>query len=216
MGKFGTGQAIRRSEDLRFITGDGRYTDDISFENQAYLYLLRSPYAHGRISTLDVEEARHAAGVIAVYTADDLTAAGIKDVVGAATPGSSLAEARDSLDQPPLARNKVRYVGEPVAAIVAESVAAARDAAELIWFDVDEIDAVVTPALAMRENAPQIHSSMSGNSYGILEFGDRDATENAFAKAAHTVDIEIINVQTGVVYATSQRGNLRQCQKLSS
>jgi CO/xanthine dehydrogenase Mo-binding subunit len=82
VGKFGTGQAIRRSEDLRFITGDGQYTDDISLENQAYLYLLRSPYAHGRISTLEVAETRNAAGVIAVYTADDLTAAGIKDVVG--------------------------------------------------------------------------------------------------------------------------------------
>jgi len=84
VGKFGTGQAIRRTEDQRFITGDGRYTDDISLPDQAYLYVLRSPYAHGTITSLDVNEARKAAGVIAVYTAQDLTAAGVGDIVGAA------------------------------------------------------------------------------------------------------------------------------------
>ena len=127
MGRFGTGQAIRRTEDQRLITGVGRYTDDISLQNHAYLYILRSPYAHGTITSLDVSEARQAAGVISVYTADDLTAAGIKDVVGAGTPASSLAEARPALQQPPLARERVRYVGEPVAGIVAESLAAGPD-----------------------------------------------------------------------------------------
>ena len=193
MGKFGTGQAIRRTEDQRFITGGGHYTDDISLPNQAYLYILRSPFAHGAITSLDVSEAGQAAGVIAVYTADDLAAAGIKDVVGAGTPPSSLSQARAALQQPPLARECVRYVGEPVAGIVADSLAAARDAAELVWFDVDELDAVVTPADALRDSAPQIHDSVPGNSYGILEYGDRDRTDKAFSAAARTVDIEIIN-----------------------
>ncbi len=193
MGKFGTGQAIRRTEDQRFLTGDGRYTDDISLPNQAYLYILRSPYAHGTITSLEVSEARQAAGVIAIYTAQDLTAAGVGDVVGAGIPPSSLSEARPALNQPPLARERIRYVGEPVAGIVADSLAAARDAAELIWLDVDELDAVVTPADAMRDTAPQIHAGVPGNSYGILEYGERDLTDKAFADAAQTVEIEIIN-----------------------
>lgn len=193
MGKFGTGQAIRRTEDQRFITGDGHYTDDISLPNQAYLYVLRSPYAHGVITSLDISEARQAAGVIAVYTAQDLTAAGVGDVVGAGMPPSSLTEAKAALQQPPLARERVRYVGEPVAGIVAESLAAARDAAELIWLDVDELQAVVTPADALRDTAPTIHENVPGNSYGILEYGERGLTDKAFADAALTVDIEIVN-----------------------
>jgi carbon-monoxide dehydrogenase large subunit len=193
MGKFGTGQAIRRIEDQRFLTGTGRYTDDICLEGQAYLYVLRSPYAHGEIVSVDTSEAMGADGVIAVYTAADLTAAGIRDVVGAAMPQSSLSEGRDALEQPPLARDRVRYVGEPVAGIVAESIAAARDAAELISIDISEFDAVVTPAQALSRDAPQIHSAVPGNSYGILEYGDRQATEHAFSSAAHNIEIEIVN-----------------------
>ena len=99
VGKFGTGQAIRRTEDQRFLTGTGRYTDDITLPDQAYLYLLRSPYAHGRITSFETEDAKNSPGVIAVYTAADLTAAGIKDVVGAPIPASSVSEARDALEE---------------------------------------------------------------------------------------------------------------------
>ena len=130
VGRFSTGQPVRRKEDQRFITGNGRYTDDITLDNQAYLYLFRSPYAHGVITTLDVAEARKSVGVVAVYTANDLTDAGIKDLIGADIPSSSLSEAKNALRQPPLARGRIRYVGEPVAGIVTESLAAARDAAE--------------------------------------------------------------------------------------
>lgn len=193
MGKFGTGQAIRRTEDQRFLTGSGRYTDDISLEDQTFLYLYRSQYPHGAITSLDVDDARNAPGIIAVYTAADLTAAGIRDVVGMATPGSSRAEAREALEQPPLARDRVRYVGEPVAGIVAESLAAAKDAAELIWLDVDEVGAAVTVEQALAESATQIHENVPGNSYGILEYGNREATDSVFESATHIVAIEIIN-----------------------
>ena len=193
MGKFGTGQAIRRTEDQRFLTGSGRYTDDITLPEQTYLHFFRSPYPHGRISTLETEEARDFPGVIAVYTADDLSAAGIRDVVGAAMPASSVSVARDALEQPPLARDRVRYVGEPVVAIQAESRSAARDAAELVRMDVEELPAVVTVDQASAEGAPLVHDGVAGNSYGIREYGDRTDTEVAFASAAHTVDIEVIN-----------------------
>ena len=193
MGRFSTGQPVRRKEDQRFITGNGRYTDDITLDNQAYLYLFRSPYAHGVITSLDVAEARKSDGVVAVYTADDLAAAGIKNLVGADMPPSSLSEAKSALRQPPLARGRVRYVGEPVAGIVAESLAAARDAAEQIWFDVDEQSAVVSIADALQDDAVRIHDDVPGNSYGHLEYGDRDETDKAFDKATTTVDIDIIN-----------------------
>ncbi len=193
MGRFSTGQPVRRKEDQRFITGSGRYTDDITLDRQAYLYLFRSPYAHGAITTLDVADVRKSDGVVAVYTAADLTNAGVKDVMGADMPPSSQSEARSALRQPPLARGRVRYVGEPVAGIVAESLVEARDAAELIWFEVEEQSAVVTVDYALRDDAVQIHDSVPGNSYGHMEYGDRGATDSAFEGAATTVDIEIIN-----------------------
>jgi carbon-monoxide dehydrogenase large subunit len=193
MGKFGTGQAVRRTEDQRFLTGSGRYTDDITLPQQTYLHFFRSPYPHGRISTLETGEAREQPGVIAVYTAEDLSAAGIRDVVGAAMPESSVSAARDALEQPPLARDKVRYVGEPVVAILAESRSAARDAAELVWMDVEEIPAVVNVDQASADGAPLVHEDVAGNSYGVREYGNRVDAEGAFASAEHTVDIEIIN-----------------------
>ena len=193
MGRFGTGQAVRRKEDQRFLTGTGRYTDDVRLDNQAWLYFLRSPFAHGTITSLDVDEAKNVPGIIGVFTADDLTAAGIRDVIGGDMPASSVSEAQAALEQPPLARGKVRYVGEPVVAIVAESMAAARDAAELIWLDVDEQPAAVTIEQALQGSADPIHDSLDSNSYGVREYGDRDATERVFADAKHIVDIEIVN-----------------------
>jgi carbon-monoxide dehydrogenase large subunit len=193
VGRFSTGQPVTRKEDQRFITGSGRYTDDITLDKQAYLYVFRSPYAHGSISSLDVNDARNADDVLAVYTAADLTASGIKDLIGMDLPASSQTEARKALRQPPLARERIRYVGEPVVGIVAESSAAARDAAELVWFEVDEDSAAVTPPAALQGDAVQIHDSVPGNSYGHLEYGNREIADKAFANAETTVDIEIIN-----------------------
>ena len=193
MGKFGTGQAIRRTEDQRFITGTGQYTDDIAVPDLAHLYLLRSPYPHGVIVSIDTDDARTAPGVIAVYTAANLTEAGIEDLVGSDMPASSVTPARPALRQPPLARDKVRYVGEPVVAILAESLPAARDAAERVFLDIDELDAAVTMPDARAEGAPLIHEIVPGNSYGIREYGDRAATESVFADAAHVVEIDIVN-----------------------
>ena len=96
MGKFGTGQAVRRTEDQRFLTGTGRYTDDITLPGQTYLHFFRSPYPHGTITTLEIDEARDAPGVIAIYTADDLSAAGIRDVIGASMPASTVSTRRNS------------------------------------------------------------------------------------------------------------------------
>ena len=193
MGIFGTGQAIRRSEDQRFLTGEGRYTDDITLDNQAWLYLFRSPYAHGEITQLDVSHARSAQGVVCVLTAEDLEHAGVRDITGCDIPESSLTGATEAILQPPLARHRVRYVGEPVVAIVAESIALAKDAADKIELDVNELDVATTPADALRDGAQSIHESAPDNSLGILEHGDREATDKAFDSASRVVDIEVAN-----------------------
>ena len=193
MGKFGTGQAVRRKEDQRFITGTGRYTDDISFAGQTFLSFFRSPYAHGVISALDVSAARAATGVIAVYTAQDLDAAGVRDVPGASMPASAVGGASEALRQPPLARERVRYVGEPVVAVLAETLHQAKNAAELVEFEVDELEAAVTPADATRDDAEAIHARAPGNLYGTLTYGDRDSAAAVFASAAHVVSIDVVN-----------------------
>lgn len=193
MGRFGTGQAIRRTEDQRFITGSGRYTADLAFDNQACLYFFRSPYAHGIVTELDVQEARSAPGVIAVYTGADLAKAGVRDVPGAGLPADAVGGGQKPLKQPPLVRDRVRYVGEPVAAILAGTLGQAKDAAELILFDVDELEASVTPADALREDAEPLHNGLSGNRYGTLSHGDPQATNEAFAAAAHVVGIDLVN-----------------------
>lgn len=193
MGTFGTGQAVRRKEDQRFTTGTGRFTDDITLDAQAYLHIVRSSFSHGRIVTLDVSAARNAPGVIAVYTADDLTAAGVRDVAGADMPPSSKTPAQPALQQPPLARDRVRYAGEPIAGIVAESPALARDAAELIEFELDDEPPLISMQAALAADAAAIHERVPGNRFGTLEYGDEAATEQVFANAAHTVSIEIVN-----------------------
>ena len=192
-GQFGTGQAIRRTEDQRFLTGSGRYTDDISLDGQLYLYLFRSPYAHGQITRLDVDEARRSAGVVAVYTGEDLKNAGVRDVSGAGIPASSLSPARPALQQPPLARDRIRYVGEPIVGVIAESIAAAKDATETIEFDVEEIEAMIAPARSLRVGARAIHDDVGSNSYGHMEYGDRAATQAVIDSATHRVSIEVVN-----------------------
>lgn len=193
MGAFGLGQTITRREDERFTQGSGQYTDDLELPDQCVAYFFRSPFAHGRIVELDVAAARAAEAIIAVYTAQDLLAAGVRDLAGSSIPASSVSEARPALQQPPLARDVVRYVGEPVVAIVAENLFAAKDAAEMIEFDVEEFDAVVTPIDALAADTPAIHANVPGNRFGVLEYGDRAATDAVFEKAAHTTEIEIIN-----------------------
>ncbi len=193
VGKFGTGQAIRRREDQRFITGTGCYTDDLRFANQAFLFFFRSPYAHGKVKGLDVAAARAAPGVIAVYTSEDLTKAGVRDVPGAPLLPFAVGGPKDALLQPPLVRDRVRYVGEPVAAVLAKTLAEAKDAAELIEFEVDEFEAAVTPTDALRQGAASIHERVPGNLFGTLTYGNRDATEGVFSKAAHLVTIDVLN-----------------------
>ena len=185
--KFGTSQPVRRFEDGRFLTGDGGYLDDVAPADAAYCFVFRSSVAHAEITELDVSDARAADGVHLVLTADDLNAAGVANRMDA-----SLIENRDGTlgaapERPILATGRVRFVGEPLAFVVAETLAQAKDAAELILFDYDDLDVHVMPVLG----GPQIHPEAPDNIAYDWGIGDEAATEAVFATAAHTTKLEI-------------------------
>ena len=157
MQKFGIGQPIRRVEDVRFITGDGAYTDDLNLPGQAVGYMLRSPYGHAKINSIDTAEAMAAPGVLGIVTGADLAA----DNVGPLPCLMAIIENRDgsAIAQPQhhaLAQDTVRYVGDGVAFVVAETLNQAKDAAELIDIDWDELPGAGTIEAAQADVAPQI------------------------------------------------------------
>jgi carbon-monoxide dehydrogenase large subunit len=190
--KFGIGQAVLRVEDQRLVRGRGRYTDDIAFADQAYLVVVRSPHAHARIRGINTEAAKAAPGVLLVATARDF------DPLGRASiPCLIPLKNRDGSDRadpphPMLARDKVRHVGEPVAFVVAKTRAEARDAAELVEVDYEELDAVVDTAQAVG-STPAIHDEAPDNVAFDWEYGDASAVAAAFAQAAKVVRLELVN-----------------------
>src|SRR6185312_11600417 len=157
----------------------------------AHAFFLRSPHAHANITSIDIARAQRLPGVLAVYTANDLT--GVNGL-----PCGWLITGTDGkpMNEPPhpvLAQGKVRYVGDPVALVVAESVAQAKDAAEQIVVDYDVLPAVVNPVHALGPGAPQIHEQAPGNKCYTWALGDRAAVDAAFAKAAHVTKLDIVN-----------------------
>ena len=187
MDKFGKSQPITRLEDQRFLTGFGKYIDDIAPADALHAFVFRSPIAHGVITNLDVSDARESEGVAAVITAADLIAAGISmDLEG------TVVKNRDGTDgakppRPLLATDRVRHVGEPVAMIIADTMQQARDAAELIEFDYDELPV----QLALAPGDTDIHAEAPGNLAFDWEMGDAEKTQAEFDKAAHVVKLEV-------------------------
>ncbi len=193
MGRFGTGQPIRRLEDQRFLTGTGRYTDDIVLPGEAHGFVVRSPHAHARIVSIDTQAARQAPGVLGVYTAADLARAGIGPI-----PVGFVPENRDgSTSTPPehhaLAGERAVHVGDAVAFVVAETAALARDAGELVTVDYEPLDAVVAADQAMADGAPQLWPGLAGNVCFDWEKGDAAATEALFAGAARVISLDLVN-----------------------
>jgi carbon-monoxide dehydrogenase large subunit len=185
------GQSVRRKEDLRFLTGAGQYTDDVTMAQQTHAYFLRSPHAHANIRAIDTTKAKAASGVVGVFTGADLT--GVNGL-----PCGWLITGTDGkpMNEPPhpvLAQGKVRYVGDAVALVVAESLAQAKDAAELIDVDYDVLPAVVNCVAALKPGAPQIHEQAPGNKCYTWALGDKAAVDAAFAKAAHVTKLDIVN-----------------------
>jgi len=187
MEKFGKSQSVTRVEDVRFLTGEGRYVDDIAPADALQTFIFRSSVAHGVISELDVSEAAQAQGVHLVVTCADLEAAGVNIAIGGATVKNRDGTTGAAPMRPMLARERVRYVGEPVAMIVADTYDQARDAAELILFDVEELPAKISVA----RGGEALHAEAPDNCAFDWGMGDEAATEAAFKSAAKTVALEV-------------------------
>lgn len=191
MGQFGIGQPVRRKEDVRFIAGTGRFTDDVNLPEQAHAYLLRSPHAHARLNRIDAAAAKAAPGVLAVYTHADLASAGL-GVIQCTVPLKNK-DGSDYIDpgRPLLADTRVRCVGDPVAIVVAETLDQAKDAAELIAVDYEPLPVVIDPVLAVKPGAPRLHDAVADNVALDWALGDPKATNEAFAKAKRIVKLDL-------------------------
>jgi carbon-monoxide dehydrogenase large subunit len=191
--KFGVGQPVPRKEDPTLLQGRGRFTDDIDLPGQAYAAIVRSRVAHGRILRVDTDAAKGLPGVLGVYTGHDLTEAGFGFM-----PKGLMLKNRDGSDmpkpdQPVLTTDFVRYVGDPVAFVVAETPKQAKDAAEAVFVDIDPLPAVTEAAAAIAPGAPQIYPGVPNNMILDFHFGDAAKVADAFARAAHVTRLRIRN-----------------------
>ena len=187
------GDAPKRREDLRFVTGSGRYLDDLAFAGTAHAVVLRSPHAHGLILRIQTEKARTAPGVLGVLTAEEVRADGLKPLRPSAEANVQTGEKFAFAPQPLLADGKVRYIGEPVALIIAETHAQAIDAADQVVADYVPLPAATTAAAARGSGSPQISPEVPGNLCLDWRTGDAAAVEAAFAAAAHVVELALDN-----------------------
>jgi carbon-monoxide dehydrogenase large subunit len=186
--KFGIGQPVSRNEDPILLRGDGRYTDDLQLAGQLWCVMVRSPYAHGVLKGIDTAAASEVPGVLGVYTGADLASAGY-GTLHCMMPAPGLT----NIERPILAMDKVRFVGDPIAFVVAETKEAAKDGAELVYADIDTLPAATEASAAAAPGAPQLYDDIPGNLVQDFHFGDSAKVAEAFAKAAHTTKLEIRN-----------------------
>src|SRR5215210_3419709 len=189
----GIGARVRRKEDQRFITGTGRYTDDFDRPGQAWAHFLRSPHAHAAIRSIDTAAARAMPGVIAVLTGDELAADKIGGLICGWMIHSKDGAPMKAGGHPALAQGEVRYVGDHVAVVVAETTAQAKDAAEAIAVEYELLPAVVAAAEAQRPGAAQVHEVAPDNTVFRWHLGEREAVDRAFARAKHVTKLDIVN-----------------------
>ncbi len=185
------GRSLRRLEDARFLTGHGRYVDDITLPGLLHACMVRSPHAHAIIEAIDVSAASAAAGMVGIFTAADLSADGLGPL-----PCTAQVATLAPMIVPPhfaLPRERVRHIGEAVAFVVAETPAAAREAAELVDVRYRALPAVVNAVAALAPDAPLLWNEASGNISYRFQKGDRAAVDVAFARAAHTIELELVN-----------------------
>src|SRR5580700_1405100 len=212
--KYGVGQPVRRKEDDTLVRGKGKYTDDFNLPGQAYAWIVRSSHAHGVIRGIDTSAAKAMPGVLGVWTGTDLAAANY----GPYTCGLPL-KSRDGTplkqtNRTALMTDKVRYVGDPIAFVVAETLAQARDAGEAIAIDIDPLPAVTDPTEAAKPGAPQLYDHIPNNVALDYHYGDAAKVEAAFAGAAHVTKLDITNTRVAVV-AMEPRAALASHDKAS-
>jgi carbon-monoxide dehydrogenase large subunit len=183
------GTSIRRREDPALITGRGKYTDDFKLPGMVYAAIVRSPYAHAKITSIDTSAAAALPGVLAVYTAEDVDAAGLPGTI----PTAWLLPGLKTPEHPILAKGVVRYAGDGVAVVVAEDRYTARDAVDLVAVEYQPLDAVTDPEKAMDEDAIQIFDDAPKNVAFDWSLGDAEKTAAAFASATHKVEVKLRN-----------------------
>jgi carbon-monoxide dehydrogenase large subunit len=193
MSVTGIGAPVRRKEDFRFITGAGRYTADIDRPGQVHMHVLRSTHAHARIVRIQAGHASRMPGVLAVLTGADIAADKLGPLVCGWMIHSTDGTPMRMAPHPALPTDTVRYVGEPVVAVIAERPEQARDAAEAVVIDYEELGATVDPASAQREGAPQIHEVAPRNTIFHWQLGDAAAVDAAFKQAASVTSLDIVN-----------------------
>jgi carbon-monoxide dehydrogenase large subunit len=193
MNEMGIGAAVRRTEDLRFITGRGNYLDDINLPRQVYAAFVRSPHAHAEIRRIDTAKAQSAPGVVAVFTGKDLAADKIGTLICGWVIKGKDGSPHKAPPHPALAIDKVRYVGDHVALVVADSPAAAKDGAEAVVVDYNVLPAVTDTATAHRPGQAQLHAEAPANLCYDWELGDRAKVDQAFAGAHKTVKLQLVN-----------------------
>ena len=193
MEKFGIGQAVRRREDERFLKGEGRYIDDISLPGQLFGVVVRSQVAHARLASVDVTDAAAASGVVRVITIDDCKAEGLGTIPSRTDLDGIDQETLQHPPRYPLADGAVKYVGDPIAFVVAESRAEALDAAEMVMVDYEELPTVIDLATALDVATPQVWPDHDGNRAFHFEKGDAEAVAAVFDAAPHVVALDLIN-----------------------
>lgn len=187
------GQSVKRVEDKRFITGGGRYTDDITLPRMTYAAIVRSPHAHANITSVDTSAALAADGVVAAFVGSDLEAAGVGGLPCGWQVDFKNGDQMKEPAHPVLAVGKVRHVGDPVAIVIAESREQAQDAAELVAVDYEVLDAAVDMLKAVADGAPQLFEDVPNNIPFDWGLGDQEKTDAAMAGAAHITTLEYSN-----------------------
>src|SRR5215210_8041562 len=204
-GRYGIGQPVRRTEDPVLLRGEGRYTDDVNEAGQVYAWIVRSPHAHGVLRSINADTAKKMPGVLAVYTAKDLEAYG---------PHKCALDFKNrdgSAMKKPIRRSlavgKVRFVGDPVACVIAQSAVQAKDAAEAVELDIEPLPAVTLPSEAAKAGAPLLYDDVPGNVAVDFQFGEPEKVAEAFRSAFFISKLNLRNTRV-VVAAMEPRAGL--------
>jgi len=190
--RFGSGKSVKRLEDQQLLIGAGVYTNDVTLAHQSHLVFLRSPYPHAKLISIDVSAAKGMPGVRGVFTGADLQAAGVKPMARAMNFKRADGSPLSSTTRFPLALDTVRFVGEPIVAVIADTEMQARDATEAIQIDFEALPSATNLSDALAPSAP-LFTDAPDNRVAETRYGDANATQEAFAKAAHVVHLDIVN-----------------------
>jgi carbon-monoxide dehydrogenase large subunit len=197
--KYGVGQPVRRKEDDTLVRGKGKYTDDFTLPNQAYAWMVRSSHAHGIIKGIETSAAKAMPGVLGVWTGADLASSNYNPFTCGLPLKNRDGSPLKQTNRLALPTDKVRFVGDPIAFVVAETLAQARDAAEAIELDIEPLPAVTNAAEAAKPGAPLLYDHIPGNVALDYHYGDAARIDAAFASAAHVTKLDIVNNRVAVV-----------------